>query len=226
VVNPVHAPVVSHVVRIEHNALLHNCPVHIRVVDDSDIHLRHRGVIRKHAASPLTAGKSNPPESKSVIDAAIVADFISPVAVMETIGAVRPAPVGRRPQRPFIWSGHPCPRHPVVISIIVGIGPVARCPHQVLIRARRLLIHRQNRRREINADTHACAELRMQSPCGQRCKQSKQKQRENAKDSHKVNLLSWLLRHTLKRSGASIQDYWKPSRPMQVARSAPHAPFA
>jgi len=199
VVDPVRTAIVSNAIRIQNRVLLYNRSVHIGVVDDRDIHLSHRGVVRKHAASPLAAGKPDPAKPKSVVDPAIVADIITPIAIMEAVNAVGPPPIRRRPQRAFVWSRDPCPRHPVVIPVILGIGPVARCPHQVLFGARRLLIHRKNRGCEIDTDTHSYAELRVQNPRAERYKQSKQKQAENAKSSHKLILLS-LFSKTLRRS--------------------------
>lgn len=189
-VNSVRTTVIGNVIRIQNRVLLHNCPVHIRVVDDRDIYLRDRGVIGEHAAPPLAADKADATKSESVIDAAVVADFVSPVAIVETVNAIGPTPVGRCPQRAFVRSRHPCARHPVVVRVVIGIGPVARRPHEVRFGARRLLIDRQNRRCEIDADTHAYAELRVQNLRADRYKQSKQKQAENAKSSHKVILLS------------------------------------
>jgi hypothetical protein len=195
VVNPVRTAVVSNVIGIEHSFLLNNGPVDIGVVDDGDVYLGDGGVIGKHAASPFAAGKTDSSKSESVIDAAVVADFISPVAVVEAVDSVCPSPVGRGPERAFVRSRHPCAGDPVVVSVVVGIGPVAGRPHEVRLGARRLLIDWQDGRCEVNTDTHT--DLRMYFGCGDGCEQNKQEQRENAKDSHKVNLLSWPLRSTV-----------------------------
>ena len=117
--NPFRPAVVSNVIRIEHSPVLNNRPVHIGVMDNRFIYPHHRGVIGKSAVSPFAAGKTNPAVTESVINAAIVPDFISPVPIVESIGTVVPAPVGRRPERALVRSRHPCAGHPVIVPAIV-----------------------------------------------------------------------------------------------------------
>ena len=117
--NSIRAAVVSHVVRIQYSVAFHNRSIHISVVDDRFIHPHHSGVIGKHAAPPLAARKTDSAKAESVIDAAVVTHFVSPVAIVESILTAVPAPVRGGPKRAFVRSRYPGPRHPVVVAAIV-----------------------------------------------------------------------------------------------------------
>jgi hypothetical protein len=78
-------------------ASFHNSPVHVNRVK-AHAHMHDRGVIGKDSAAPLAAGKSDAPIAEAVVHAAVVAHVRTPVAAMEDIHAVFPAPVVRRPQ--------------------------------------------------------------------------------------------------------------------------------
>ena len=66
-----------------------------------------------------------------------------PIAAMEHIGAVRKAPIGRRPEKLLFRRFHPGAWHPVIIDIVPG--PIARRPDITGPRDRRLIIFWQRR---------------------------------------------------------------------------------
>src|SRR5580658_1047816 len=99
--------------------LLNNRLVYISRVNETLIHMYHSSVVGKSTASPLAAGKANAAEPEPIVHAAIIAHLRAPIPIMESVIAVRPTPVGRRPQGAEIWRRYPRARHPVVVPIVV-----------------------------------------------------------------------------------------------------------
>ena len=81
----------------------------------------------------------------AVIDPAVIADMAAPIAVVEHVDAIAPAPIARRPKHADRGWQHPGAGHPVVIA--VAIRPIAGGPHVTQLRHRRLHVNRQHRRR-------------------------------------------------------------------------------
>ena len=82
----------------------------------------------------------------TIINATIVPDMRTPVAIIEGIRAIIPGPVGRGPIHAFLRRLDPGARHPVIA--FRAISPVARGPYITFRRHGRLLVHRQHRRRD------------------------------------------------------------------------------
>jgi hypothetical protein len=118
-----------------------------------EANMHHSGVIGKVSASPFAADKANAAIAVAVVHAAVVADMGTPVATMEDIESVIPAPIRRSPQVAGLRRRNPGSGNPVVA--VVAIGPVAGCPHQAGFGAWRLIIDRQRRRCKANADKNA-----------------------------------------------------------------------
>jgi hypothetical protein len=78
-------------------APFHSSVVYVNRVK-AHAHVHDRGVIGEDSAAPLAAGKADAPIAEAVVHAAVVAHVRTPVAAMEDIHAVFPAPVVRRPQ--------------------------------------------------------------------------------------------------------------------------------
>ena len=70
---------------IYHRIVVDDGFIDIRVVDDRGVHPDHCGVVSKIMASPLAAGKADAHVAEAVIHAAVVADVIAPVAIVEYI---------------------------------------------------------------------------------------------------------------------------------------------
>jgi hypothetical protein len=123
------------------------------VVDVVAVHMHHHGVVVEVVAAPLSAGKADAAVTEAVVHAAVVADVRAPVAFMEVIAAAIPSPVRGRPQRAFIWGGHPGAGNPVVS--LVAEGPVTGGPHHAGLHAGGLLVDRQGRWRNADDDLRA-----------------------------------------------------------------------
>jgi hypothetical protein len=153
--------------RVGNDTSLHHCPVNVCGVDDVFIHMHDCGVIGKGVAAPLAASKADASIAEAIVDAAVVADVAAPIAAMEGVVTIRPVPVVGRPQRAFIGSRNPGAGHPVVVSIVIGVGPIAGRPHQVGLRADRLHIDGHLRRSKADTDD----DLRVRRGWNQREKQ-------------------------------------------------------
>ena len=110
-------------------------------------------VVCKDSTAPHAAGKADAAIAVAVVNAAIVAHVRAPVAGMKDIKSALPSPIGRSPQSSNERRRHPRAGNPVVA--VRAVGPVTGSPHQPRLRAYRLHIYRQHRRREADADIDA-----------------------------------------------------------------------
>jgi hypothetical protein len=116
------------------------------------VHGYGSGVIRELSAPPLTAGKAASEKAESVVHAAVEADFCPPISLIEEVSAiVSIPPIARRPEIARLWRCDPGSRNPIVVAAAVP-GPISGCPHEVRLRAWRLNVDRESRRRKIDAD--------------------------------------------------------------------------
>jgi hypothetical protein len=185
VLNAAGTAVVGYVMGVGNDAPLDNRAVNVGGVDDAPIHMDDRGVIGKGAAAPLAAGKANASVAAAIVDAAVVADMAAPIAAMEAVVAVGPVPVVGRPQSALIGRLHPGAGHPVIVALILIVGPVAGRPHQVGLGAFRLHIDRQLRWSEADTDF----DLRVRRGWNQREQKRQQEPTRRAEDLHRKNLL-------------------------------------
>jgi hypothetical protein len=116
-------------------------------------HMHDRGVIGKDSAAPFAAGKADAPVAEAVVHAAVVAHVRTPVAGMEHIHSVLPAPIVGRPQQAGRGRGNPGAGNPIVAAVLV-VGPISGSPHQARFRARGLLVDGQRRRRNPHPDEY------------------------------------------------------------------------
>jgi hypothetical protein len=127
-----------------------NGPV-VYVGDMNTTHVHGRAIIKERTTAPVTAFESNTAITEPVIHTAVETDMRTPVAAVPGIDATAPAPVPRCPQQSGRRRQHPSAGHPVIT--IVTVGPLAGRPHVPRRRQRRLHVHRENRRRDV--DRHA-----------------------------------------------------------------------
>ena len=151
--NSVRPAIVGDVPFIRDGIAAHNRFVHIGIADDGGIHAHHRGVIGELSSAPLSADKTYSHVTIAIIDSAVVADAVSPVAVMKPIPSVFPTPPGRRPESANVRSGHPLTGDPVITVVIVG--PVTGRPQPTLFRTWRLLVDGQYGRSHRDYDRYA-----------------------------------------------------------------------
>jgi len=140
----------GHVALINHGRVVH-------VVNDGDVHVVHGAIVEKVSAVPTPAFIAVAEVAIAVVDSAIEADHRSPEAFIEDESTTTPGPVTRSPQETDFRSQHPGSGHPIVITDVVVVGPVAGRPDVTLARADRLFVHRQIGRRE--CDRYAYADL-------------------------------------------------------------------
>ena len=100
------------------------------------------------AAAPVAALVAVADIAKTVVDAAIEADVLAPVAVIEPVMVIPVAPVAGRPQSTLVGSLHPRAGHPVVA--IWTPRPIARRPERVVVGRGRLVVVGQRRRRLVS----------------------------------------------------------------------------
>src|ERR1039458_5246753 len=103
-------------------------PFVVDIVNIRDIHVVDGTVIEKVPVVPTAASITLAKVNEAVVDHAIEPDGRPPVAVIEEITAVAPAPIARSPEETFFRRHHPRSGHPVVIRNVVVIGPIARRP--------------------------------------------------------------------------------------------------
>jgi hypothetical protein len=125
----------------------------VNVMNVYHVHIVHRTVVEEASAVPPPAFVALAEITIAVGDAAVETDMRTPVAFMEKKAVAAPTPITRRPQETDLGWLHPSARDPIVISVIVVVGPVARSPNVTLGGARRLLVDRQSRR--ANSDRYA-----------------------------------------------------------------------
>ena len=116
----------------------------VEVMNSAKVDPVHSPVVIKVGTIPITAEIPQPEISIAVVDAAVEAYVLAPVAMVKAVTPVIEAPISRSPERAHIRRFHPRPRHPVVT--VRSPGPIARCPEVVGIRGRRLLIVWKRRR--------------------------------------------------------------------------------
>src|ERR1700722_1245106 len=114
----------------------------------------HRRVVAEAIVAPVAAFVPGATVAVSIIHAAVKTDLVAPVPAIPGVRAIVPAPIARSPEQALAGWLNPCARHPEVA--LVAIGPVARRPEIALLRADRLRVNDQFRRRDRNGG----AELR------------------------------------------------------------------
>src|SRR6266849_2375870 len=162
----------------------------VNVVDVGDVYIVHRAVVEKPAAVPTPAFVAVSKVAVTVVDPAVEADTRTPIAFMENKSVAAPTPIGWSPEKTRFWRQHPCTRHPEVVSVIVVVGPVPRCPDIAFSGTQGLLVNRKGRR----ADPDRYAYLGKRS-CRHRQHYKRKQQRTNGRDtSHSVSSRPLILR--------------------------------
>ena len=97
------------------------------------------------AAAPITTLVAEADVTKTVVDAAVVADVSAPIAAIEAVAVVKETPVARGPERALVGSLNPSAGHPV--ETFRSPGPIAWCPNEVIAGSRWLVVIGQGWRR-------------------------------------------------------------------------------
>jgi hypothetical protein len=96
------------------------------------------------AAAPVAALVAVANVAKTIVDAAIEADILAPVAAVKAVMVVVVAPVAGCPQSAFIGSLNPRAGHPIIVTLIPT--PIAGRPEIAIAGSLRLIVVRQRRR--------------------------------------------------------------------------------
>src|SRR6266704_721699 len=80
------------------DVVVDDCRV-VGIVNDGDVHVGHRAVVVVVATSPVAAEKADTGVAETVVNAAVEADFGSPVARRPRVEAASPSPVARSPEQ-------------------------------------------------------------------------------------------------------------------------------
>jgi hypothetical protein len=132
------------------------------VVDVGDRRVRDvvdAAVVEESAAAPIAALVADAGIAIAIGDAAVEADFRTPIAFMKGIDAVVPAPISWRPQQLRFRRQRPRARYPVVARIVIP-GPIAGRPDVARGRDGRLIVNRQRRWRDIDSYAGAVFSIR------------------------------------------------------------------
>src|SRR5271156_4911928 len=101
----------------------------------------HRGVVVEASVVPISASVAHTTVAEAVVDAAVKADGLAPVAFIPGEGIAAPTPIARSPEQARFRRLDPGARHPEVAFI--AIPPVAGRPHIADRWNHGLSVHRQ-----------------------------------------------------------------------------------
>jgi len=127
----------------------------IDVVNFAHIYIVDARVVVKAAVGPAASVVAGADVTETVVNAAIEADLRSPVARVPEIGAVRPAPVTRRPEHANRGRLNPGAGNPEV-SAVIAVAPVAGRPDVTIAGANGLRVNGEHGGR----DRHGKYDLR------------------------------------------------------------------
>ena len=118
---------------------------HLLVVYVGDVgHVRDvgdRAIVEEAAVAPLAAVVAATGVAEAIVDAAVEADAVAPVAGVEAVDAVGISPIARRPQQADARRPNSDARHPIVAEVVIVV-PIARRPKVAGFRDRRLHVDR------------------------------------------------------------------------------------
>src|SRR5208283_1946102 len=144
--DPASAPVVANVV---HSSIVRHRGV-VSVVNIGDVHVIHRTIVFELSVVPTATFITLTAVAEAIIDSAIEAYVLAPVAFIESECPAAPTPIAWGPEETGLRSHHPRTRHK---EVTVAVSPVAGCPKITLGGDGRLHIHGQCRGRDCNGYT-------------------------------------------------------------------------
>ena len=115
----------------------------INVMRHRDVDVVDRAVVVEVASAPVAALVAVAGIAKAVVDAAVVADVLAPIAGVVSIGVIRVAPVAGGPERALVRRLNPRAGNPVVA--VWRPSPVTGGPDIVVAGVLRLVVVEQRR---------------------------------------------------------------------------------
>jgi len=152
--NSIRPTIEARVIVVDDRRVIDDRRIHIGRTNHGRVHSYCRGIVGKGASAPFATGETTASIAESVVDASVVADLRSPIALIEDINsALSPTPVARCPEIARLWGENPGARHPVVVANAVP-RPIAGCPHVVGLWTGRLNVNRKSGRLDVDADSN------------------------------------------------------------------------
>lgn len=121
-------------------ARIRNDRAAVEVVNHRGVDVVDRAVVVEVTSAPVTALVAVAGVAKAVVDAAIVADVLAPIAGVIAVGVVPVAPVAGGPKRAFVGRLNSCAGNPIIA--VWRPGPVAGRPDIVVAGVLRLVVVR------------------------------------------------------------------------------------
>jgi hypothetical protein len=122
----------------------------VDIVNNGDVDVVHRAVVSEPILVPISSFVAAAPVTEAVIDAAVVADMLTPISMVPLIATTPERPVRRRPKRANIGSNHPYAGHPVIAG--GSVRPATGRPHVILAGTFGLAVLGNRRRRLFGRD--------------------------------------------------------------------------
>src|ERR1700675_117670 len=121
---------------VNRGAVFYFCVVD--VVVDRDVHVANRLVVGEVPVFPAAAFVAIAKIAVTITNAAVEPDLCSPVAIVEEVRVVVPAPIAWRPEIAGFGSHDPRAGYPEVI--VITVSPVTRCPDSAVLGADGLVV--------------------------------------------------------------------------------------
>ncbi len=112
---------------VDRRRIVDHCGV-VNVTNVCDVYVVNGLVIVKAPIVPASAVVAFPEVAVAIIDPAIETDVWSPIAIMENVTVAVPCPIARGPQIADFRRFHPGAGNPIIVLVVVIIGPVTRHP--------------------------------------------------------------------------------------------------
>ena len=130
----------------------HGLAVNIRYI--RDVHITHRAVVEEVSVIPISASVADTAVAEAVVNAAIEANTLAPVAFIPGEGVAAPTPIAGSPEQAHGGRLDPRTRYPEIAFI--PISPVAGRPQIAGGRNHGLCIHRERRRSDHDGHAELC----------------------------------------------------------------------
>src|SRR5580704_11756022 len=115
----------------------------VDVVNHIHVYVQHSAVIEKVTVIPASTFKTMAKVTEAVVNPAIETYLRAPVAIIENVATVSPAPIAWSPEKTDFGSHYPGSRHPKIT--VITVSPISGGPQIAVAGADWLLVDRQFR---------------------------------------------------------------------------------
>ena len=155
------------------------------VVEMAAVHVAHvvdAAIVVEIVMVPIAALIAQAIVTIAVIDVAVIADAAAPIAGVEGVEAVVPAPIARSPVQVRLRRQHPGTGNPIIIGAVPG--PIAGRPEIADIGQRRLIIFRQRRRSDGDIHRRRNLSLRARGQADERRRRQHENEQRGSESAH------------------------------------------